>query len=122
LRIKYLGYIISPEGITLSNRHIEAVQRFPIPKKILDIQRFLGLTNYFRKFIKDYASKARPLNLLKKSFTFKFDKECIIAFDLLKKELISAPVLSIYNPHKTTEVHTDASTVAMTGIFFTEEQ
>ncbi|KMQ91352.1 hypothetical protein RF55_8798 [Lasius niger] len=67
--IEYSGYIISPSGITLSSRHIEAVRNFPLPKKV-EIQRFLGLTNYFRKFIKNYASKVKPLtDLLKKSST-----------------------------------------------------
>lgn len=81
--IEYLGYIISPAGITLSSRHIEAVKNFPLPKKVLEIQRFLGLTNYFRKFIKDYASKVKPLtDLLKKSSTFRMDNNSIIAFDL----------------------------------------
>lgn len=120
--IEYLGYIVSPEGITLSGRHIEAVQNFPIPKKVLDVQRFLGLSNYFRKFVKDYASKAKPLtNMLKKNFTFKFDKDCLLAFNSLKKELTSSPVLSIYNPNKATEIHTDASTIAIAGILLQKQ-
>lgn len=73
--VEYLGYIITPEGITLSSRHVEAVKNFPRPRRILEVQRFLGLTNYFRKFIKDYAAKARPLSdLLKKSVKFNFDE------------------------------------------------
>jgi len=60
--IEYLGYIISPSGMTLSTRNVKAVENFPQSKKIVEVQRFLGLTNYFRKFIENYAVKAKPLN------------------------------------------------------------
>jgi len=63
-----LGYVISVEGITLSPRHTEAVKQYKQPANILEVQRFLGLVNYFRKFIKDFAITAKPLyNLLKKN-------------------------------------------------------
>jgi len=62
--IEYPGYVISPTGITLSSRHTEAVAQLPQPKKILESQRFLDLTNYCKKFVKDYASITKPLNLL----------------------------------------------------------
>ncbi|CAL1672060.1 unnamed protein product [Lasius platythorax] len=120
--IEYLGYIISPSGITLSFRHTEAVKNFPQPSKIVDLQRFLGLTNYFRKFIKDYAIITKPLNmLLRKSTKFKFSDECIQAFNKLKEKLTSSPVLKIYNPHLETEVHTDASALAIAGILLQKQ-
>lgn len=120
---RILRYVISPTGITLSERHVEAVKNFPMPKKIVEIQRFLGLTNFFRKFIKNYASKAKPLtDLLKKSASFKFDEGCETAFNLLKNELVSAPILSIYNPMLDTEIHTDASAVAIAGILLQKQK
>lgn len=122
--IEYLGYIVSPSGITLSPRHIEAIKSFPQPRKISDLQRFLGLSNYFRKFIKDYATKVKPLtNLLKKSSPFQFDQSCVAAFEVLKHELISSPVLGVYNPHAPTEIHfTDASSIAIAGILLQKQQ
>jgi len=97
--IEFLGYMISPSGITLSSRHIEAVKNFPLPRKVVEVQRFLGFNNLFRKCIQNYAVKAKPLtDLLKKSSTFKIDENCITAFESLKKELVSAPTLGIYNP------------------------
>lgn len=115
--IEFLGYMISPSGITLSSRHIEAVKNFPLPRKVVEVQRFLGFTNLFRKCIQNYAVKAKPLtDLLKKSSTFKIDENCITAFESLKKELVSAPTLGIYNPHAVTEIHTDASSLAIAGI------
>ncbi|KMQ88260.1 retrovirus-like pol polyprotein [Lasius niger] len=61
---EYLGYTLSPLGITLNVRHTKAISNFPRPKRVVEVQRFLGLTNYFRKFIKDYAKLAKPLQVL----------------------------------------------------------
>lgn len=58
--IEYLGYIVSASGITLSSRHTDAIKNFPYPTKTVELQRFLGLTNYFRKFIENYAHIAKP--------------------------------------------------------------
>lgn len=115
--IEYLGYIISPSGITISLRHTKAVREFPQPTKVVEVQRFLGLTNYFRKFIRDYAVKAKPLqNLLRKQSKFDFDSKCVAAFELLKQELINSPILRLYNPSVDTELHTDASAIAIAAI------
>lgn len=121
--IEYLGYVISPSGITLSDRHTDAVRKFPRPRSVHEVQQFLGLTSYFRKFVKDYAIKAKPLyNLLKKSMEFHFDNTCEQAFDTLKKELISFPVLRLYNPHAETELHTDASAHGLAAILMQKQK
>lgn len=119
---EFLGYIVSPSGITLSSRHTQAVANFPKPKKVQELQRFLGLANYFRRFIKDYSIKAKPLHsLLRKDVKFNFDDACIAAFEALKKELISFPVLRLYNPKLDTELHTDASRLAIAGILLQKQ-
>ncbi|XP_026829817.1 uncharacterized protein LOC113563025 [Ooceraea biroi] len=83
------------------------------------IQRFLGLTGYFRKFIKDYSRRTKPLhNLLKKSVAFDFNDACVKAFEGLKDELCSRPVLSIYNPTAETQLHTDACSQGLGAILF----
>jgi len=66
-RIEFLGYIISQNSITLSAKHTEAIDNFSVPLNVHHIQRFLGLASYFRKFIQNFALKAKPLQeLLKK--------------------------------------------------------
>lgn len=120
--IEYLGYIISPQGITLSQRHIDAVRNFPQPSKVVEVQRFIGLTNYFRKFIQDYAVKAKPLySLLRKNVAFNFDDNCKRAFELLKKELTKSPTLRLYNPTAEIELHTDASALAYAAILLQKQ-
>ena len=109
-KIEFLGYIISEKGIQPSENGIIAVKDFPTPKNVHDVQRFLGLSSYFRKFIENFASIAGPLYaLLKKGATFKFDRPQMDAFETLKRKLIESPILSIYNPGDLTELHCDAS-------------
>jgi len=121
--IEYLGYVIASSGITLSQRHVDAIEKFRTPTRVVELQRFLGLTNYFRKFIPDYASIAKPLhNLLRKSVPYNFDIRCEQAFSQLKKRLMSFPVLQIYNPLFETQLHTDASSVAVAAILLQKQK
>lgn len=108
--VNYLGYIVSASGITPNNHNIEAVRNFPQPRTVKQVQSFLGLTSYFRKFVPSFASIAEPLyDLLKKDKPFVFDQKELAAFESLRDVLISRPVLAFYSPTATTELHTDAS-------------
>jgi len=78
--IEYPGYIISPTGITISSRHTEAIARLLQPKKVLELPRFLDFTNYYRKFLKDYASISKPLNLLLRNTLNKVNVNLRIAY------------------------------------------
>jgi len=118
-RIEFLGYVISRKGITLSPRHTEALKNYKQPVNAVEVQRFLGLTSYFRKFIKDFAIKAKPLyNLLRKNTQFAFSLECVRAFNTFKDELTKKPVLSLYDPAADTELHTDACASGIGAILF----
>jgi len=116
-RIEFLGYIISRNNITLSTKHTEAIDGFRVPLNVHDVQRFLGLASYFRKFIQNFAVKAKPLQeLLRKNSSFDFDKKCLESFNSLKKELTTYPVLALYNPLAETELHTDACSSGLGGV------
>lgn len=120
--IEYLGYLISSKGITLCKRHVQAILDFPCPRNIRELRSFLGLSNYFRKFIKDYSVKTKPLQaLIKKDVEFVFNQECMTAFQKLKVELTNPPVLCIYNPAADTELHTDASSLGFGAILLQKQ-
>lgn len=120
--IDYLGYTINSKGRRPNKSHIEAVSNFPEPKNIKDVQRFLGLTSYFRKFIQGFATIARPLyDLLKKNSQFKFDDVEKEAFEKLKNKLITAPILAIYNPKAETQLHCDASSYGFGAILLQKQ-
>lgn len=108
--VEFLGHIVEKGAIKPSPNKIQAVQRFKEPKTIKQIQSFLGLTGYFRKFIREYAQIARPLsNLLRKGVDFGFNNDEKNAFQTLKAKLMSDPVLKIFQREAETQLFTDAS-------------
>ena len=115
--IEYLGYKVSEKGVAPTERGTEAVTNFPIPQNTHDVQKFLGLCSYFRKFIEGFSIIAKPLyDLLRKNTIFEFTELELQSFETLKKKLISAPVLSIYNPNDETELHCDDSKVGFGAV------
>ncbi|XP_054154595.1 uncharacterized protein LOC128953145 [Oppia nitens] len=115
--VKYLGHIVSSDGIKPDEDKIKSVKAFPIPKKVRDVQSFLGLANYYRVFVQDYAFVAEPLtNLLRKDVKFNWDIKCQKAFDELKNRLITAPILAQYQEGAPIEIFTDACGYGMSAI------
>lgn len=109
-RVDYLGHVIEEGRIRPSELKTLAVKNFSAPTNIRQVQQFLGLTGYFRKFIPGYSIIARPLtNLLRSEIRFKFEALEISAFNKLKSILIDKPVLKLYRIGAETELHTDAS-------------
>jgi len=120
--IEFLRYIVSEKGITLSARHTETVREFRQPRNVLEVQRFLELAGYFRKFIKNFTEKARPLqNLVKKNVAFILYDKYRESFQLLKRELISSLILALYNPAADTELHTDASSSGLGAVLLQKQ-
>lgn len=112
--LKYLGHVISEDGVKADPRNVEAITSFVRPKSIEKLQSFLGMSSYYRKFIHKYAQIARPLQeLLKKDSNFVWNEKCEIAFELLKKLLTTAPVLCFPDFTKTFYIIVDASFYAV---------
>jgi len=109
-RVTFLGYILENGTIKPSEEKLKAVKNYPLPSDKKSIQRFLGLASYFRRFIPNFTLIAKPLSdCLRKDNIFKITDEMIAAFEQLKFLLVSAPVLTLFNPQAYTEVHCDAS-------------
>ncbi|UYV67074.1 hypothetical protein LAZ67_4003826, partial [Cordylochernes scorpioides] len=112
--LENLGYITSKHGIKPAEHNIKAVRNFPRPKKVKEVQSFLGMCSYYRKFIKDFSKIADPLtNLIKKSVSFTWTERQEEAFQTLKTALLSPPILGHFNPNAPTYVHTDASNIGI---------
>jgi len=121
--VKILGHIVNETGIMPDNDKIESVKKFPTPRKVKDIQSFLGLANFYRKFIKDFSKIARPLHdLTKKDQKFCWRKEQEKAFQELKDKLITAPVLHHFNPLKETILHVDGSKTGIGAVLLQEDE
>ena len=116
-RTKYLGFIISTDGIEVDPEKISAVESWQLPKTVKGIQSFLGFCNFYRRFIRDYGKIAKPLvNLTKTNVPFSFNQACTEAFQELKDKLTSASLLRHYNMDLPTMVETDASDGVVAGI------
>ena len=63
-KIGSLGVVIGPNGIEMEEEKVDGVLSWPEPKNVKDIRKFLGLANYYRRFIKDFTQVARPINVL----------------------------------------------------------
>jgi hypothetical protein len=99
-----LGRDIKAGKVRPSLTKIAAVQNFPEPTTIKTVQSFLGLTGYFRKFIKHYALIASPLSdILKGKREFKFGPQEKASFEELKRKLSEEPVLKIFDFESATE-------------------
>jgi hypothetical protein len=119
--IKYLGHIVDKQGIRPDPKKVEAVQTWPVPKNVHDVRSFLGLVNYFRKFVEHYSEIAVPLtNLTKKSHPWVWTGRCQDAFELLKQKLIEAPLLRTPDESLPYEVVTDASDLGLGGVLLQE--
>ncbi|GBN45578.1 Retrovirus-related Pol polyprotein from transposon 297 [Araneus ventricosus] len=112
--VQYLGFIINKNRIKPGSRKVESISKFPQPKSIHDVRRFLGLTSFSRRFFPNYAIKARYLTQLTK--IFKWEKVQKESFETLKRELTIQPILALYNPEAKTEVHTDACADGIAGM------
>ena len=115
--VQFLGYVISGKGISTDPEKIKSVKEWPTPTCVKDVQRFVGLCNYYRRFVENFAQIARPLhNLTKKNNKFIWDNKCENAFQELKNRLTTAPVLIHPDPSKPFIVECDASNYAIGGI------
>jgi hypothetical protein len=112
-----LGHVISSEGIEVDKAKIDLIENLPPPRTIKEIRSFLGHVGFYRRFIKDFSKKSRPLtNLLAKDVPFMFSDECLHAFEVLKKELTSAPIIQPPHWDQPFELMCDASDYAVGAV------
>src|SRR5277367_5336065 len=116
-RTKYLGFIISTDGIEADPEKTSVIDNWEPPKTVKGVQSFLGFCNFYRRFIQNYGRVARPLNqLTHKNHPFKFDASCERAFKELKRRLVSAPLLVHFDPDRPSRMETDASDGVIAGV------
>ena len=93
--VEYLEYILSPSGLTMSDDKVKIIQDWPEPKKVKDIQSFLGFANFYHWFIFNYSDIVISLTYLtQKDIPWKFNFSCQDAFNSLKKAFTFAPILT----------------------------
>lgn len=115
--ISYLGHVINEHGLLKSNDKIKAIHDAPSPTNQKEVKSFLGLINYYHKFISQLATKASPLNdLLRKYQRFRWTAQCEEAFQSVKREITSDTVLMHFDPDLPVTLATDASPVGLGAV------
>ncbi|GJY87735.1 reverse transcriptase domain-containing protein [Tanacetum coccineum] len=109
-----LGHKISKNGIEVDKAKVDVIAKLPHPTTVKGIRSFLGHAGFYRRFIQDFSKIARPMTrLLEKDTPFFFSKECIEAFQTLKKKLTEAPILVAPDWDLPFELMCDASDFAI---------
>ncbi|XP_012844529.1 PREDICTED: uncharacterized protein LOC105964566 [Erythranthe guttata] len=119
--VQFLGHIIGHGRLQMDGAKIKAITEWEPPTKVTELRSFLGLINYYRRFIKGYSARAAPLtDLLKKNKTWEWPDSCQRAFEDLNAAVSQEPVLALPDFRKSFELHTDASDFAIGGVLMQE--
>jgi hypothetical protein len=109
-KIAFLGHILTAEGIEVDPSKVEAVSKWKQPSNVSEVRSFLGMAGYYHRFIKGFSSIARPMiELLKKDNKFVWTPKCKESFQVIKKKLTTAPVLTLPDIHQSFVIFYDAS-------------
>ena len=101
--LSYLGHIISSTGVSTNPSKIQNMQKWPVPTSVTELRGFLGLTGYYRRFIKGYGLITKPLNSLLNKKAFQWS-----SFDKVKMAMTQTPVLALPNFQEPFVIETDA--------------
>jgi len=120
-RVSFLGCILSPDGVMIDPERVQGIKSFPPPRDVKGVARFIGMCNFFRKFVPNFAGLAAPINnLRKKGVPFVWTKECEDAFQSLKIAISSPPCLAVPDFNKRFILQTDASGTAVASVLLQE--
>ncbi|KNE95757.1 hypothetical protein PSTG_10973 [Puccinia striiformis f. sp. tritici PST-78] len=119
--VEYLGLLISCNRIRMDPAKVKAVTDWPAPKNVTELQRFIGFSNFYRRFINHFCATTRPLHgITKANVPFNWNSRCEEAFKRLKTAFTSAPILKITDPYQAFTLECDCSDVALGAVLSQE--
>jgi hypothetical protein len=114
---------VTPQGIEVDEAKIEAIKSWPIPATLTQLQSFLGLAGFYRRFMRDFSTIDVPLNdSMKKGVSFHWGAAQDQAFRTLIDKLTHAPLLQLLNFGKTFELEYDATGIGIGGVLLQEDK
>ena len=115
--ISFLGFVVGSQGVKMDPSKVAAITFWPVPKSVHDIRVFLGLANFYRRFIDNFSKVAAPISaLLRKNRTFQWTAEAQAAFESLRTSFTTAPILHHFDSSLPTVLETDASDYAVSAV------
>ena len=116
-QVKYLRYIIFPQGLSMNSIQVATVQNWLTPHSVKDVQSFLGFCNFYRWFIKEYSQMTHALTeVTKKTTPFQWSEQTEESFQKLKQAFQAASLLAQFNSNESIFIETDVSDYAIEGI------
>ena len=118
--VEYFAFVVNRHGIHPSPRKVQEKKKVSEPQNATELKSFLGLVNYYRKFIHDMSTLVHPLNrLLMFDVPWAWTETCQVAFKKLKELLLNSPLLAHYDPNKPVRLAVDASSFGLGGSLVT---
>ncbi|XP_022728798.1 uncharacterized protein LOC111284385 [Durio zibethinus] len=114
--VEYLGHVISDKGVEMSKEKVLSILNWPQPQNVKELTGFLGLTGYYRRFIKGYGLLAKPLTDLLTKDAFKWDESTSESFTKLQIAMTTAPVLALLDFGKVFMVETNTSSLGVGAV------
>ncbi len=116
--VQFLGYVINPEGIQMDQGKVQVINSWPQPQSVKELQRFLGFSNFYRRFIHNFSHLTAPITSLLRHHpkSLSWTPEAITAFEKLKRAFCTAPILKHMEPQLPFVVEVDASTTGVGAV------
>jgi hypothetical protein len=120
-KVAFLGHVINQYGIAVDPKNVAAVVEWKRPSSVSEIRSFLGLAEYYRRFMPNFSSITKSLmKLLEKGVPFVWTNDCEVSYQALKNKLVNAPILALPENGKRFIVFTDASHISLGCVLMQE--